>query len=72
MVNRVLKRNEEAVKVLDHALQLNPKLSVAYLERARAKAQAGDKAGAQLDYQKAQQMGVKLEAMDGQLMGGGQ
>ncbi|MBC7778291.1 MAG: tetratricopeptide repeat protein [Phycisphaerae bacterium] len=70
MVNRVIKRNEEAVKALDRALQINPKLNIAYLERARAKAQAGDKAGAQQDYQKAQQMGLKLEAMDTELMGG--
>jgi tetratricopeptide (TPR) repeat protein len=68
MVQRVLKRNEDAVQSLDQALKLNPKLGIGYLERARAKAQAGNKNGAQLDYQKAQQMGVKLEAMDQQLM----
>jgi tetratricopeptide (TPR) repeat protein len=70
MVQRVMKRNEDAIKSLDRALQLNPKLSIAYLERARAKAQAGNKAGAQQDYQKAQQMGTKMEAMDNQLLEG--
>jgi len=70
MVQRVMKRNEDAIKSLDRALQINPQLNIAYLERARAKAQAGNKAAAQLDYQKAQQMGLKLEALDQQLMGG--
>jgi tetratricopeptide (TPR) repeat protein len=70
MVQRVMKRNEESVKSLDRAIQLNPKLGVAYLERARAKAQGGNIAGAQQDYQKAQQMGARLEAMDQQLTGG--
>ena len=68
MVQRVLKKNQDAVKSLDRALQLNPQLNIAYLERARAKAQAGNKPAAQQDYQKAQQMGVKLEPMDQQLM----
>lgn len=68
MVQRVMKRNEDAVKSLDRAIQLNPKLGIAYQERARAKAQGGNKAGAQQDYQKAQQLGVKPEAMDQQLM----
>jgi len=70
MVQRVMKRNEDAIKSLDRALQINPNLNIAYLERARAKAQAGNKASAQQDYQKAQQMGLKLEALDQQLMGG--
>ncbi len=70
MVQRVMKRNEDAIKSLDRALQINPNLNIAYLERARAKAQAGNKAGAQQDYQKAQQMGLKLEAMDQGLMSG--
>lgn len=70
MVQRVMKRNEDAIKSLDRALQINPQLNIAYLERARAKAQAGNKAAAQQDYQKAQQMGLKLEALDQQLMGG--
>lgn len=70
MVQRMMKRNEDAVKSLDRAIQLNPKLGIAYLERARAKAQAGNRAGAQQDYQKAQQMGVKLEPMDIQLRDG--
>lgn len=71
MVQRVMKRNDDAVKSLDRALQLNPKLAIAYLERARAKAQGGNQAAAQQDYQKAQQMGIKMESMDIQLMSGG-
>lgn len=71
MVQRVLNRNEDAIKSLDHALQINPKLAIAYLERARAKAQGGNKTGAQQDYQKAQQMGIKMEALDQKLMSGG-
>ena len=68
MVQRLMKRNEDAVKSLDRALQLNPKLDIAYIERARAKAQAGNLSGARQDYPKAQQMGLKLEPMDQQLM----
>ncbi|MFN0035134.1 MAG: tetratricopeptide repeat protein [Saprospiraceae bacterium] len=64
MVQRVLKRNEEAVRSLDRAIQLNPTLGIAYIERARAKAQSGNQASARQDYQKAQQMGVALEPMD--------
>jgi tetratricopeptide (TPR) repeat protein len=69
MVQRAMKRNEDAIKSLDRALQINPKLGIAYLERARAKAQAGDLTNAQQDYQKAQQLGVKMENLDNQLMG---
>lgn len=69
MVQRVMKRNEGAIKSLDRALQLNPNLGIAYLERARSKAQAGDLSAAQQDYQKAQQLGARMEAMDQQLMG---
>ena len=68
MVQRVMKRNEDAVASLDRAIQLNPKLAIAYLERARAKAQGGNKAAAQQDYQKARQMGIVLEPLDQQLM----
>ncbi|MDX1911866.1 MAG: tetratricopeptide repeat protein, partial [Saprospiraceae bacterium] len=69
MVQRVIKRNEDAVKSLDRAIQLKPGLSIAWRERARAKAQAGDKAGAQADYQRAAQLGSPMEAFDQQLMG---
>ncbi|MFN0213927.1 MAG: tetratricopeptide repeat protein, partial [Saprospiraceae bacterium] len=72
MVQRVMKRNEDAIKSLDRALQINPKLNIAYLERARAKAQAGDKAGSEQDYQKALQLGAKLDQMDAGLRGGGE
>ncbi len=70
MVQRVMKRHGDAVKSLDRALQLNPKLGIAYLERARSKALGGNLSGAQQDYQKAQQMGVKLEPMDEKLKNG--
>ncbi len=72
MVLRVLKRDEEAIKSLNQALKLNPQLAIAYLERARAQAQGGNLAAAQQDYQKAQQMGIKLEAMDEKLKSGEQ
>lgn len=68
MIQRGLNRNQEAIESLNKAIQLNPKINVAYLERARAYAQSGNKAAAQQDYQRAQQMGVKLEAMDQQLL----
>ena len=70
MVQRVMKRHGDAVKSLDRALQLNPKLGIAYLGRARSKALGGNLSGAQQDYQKAQQMGVKLEPMDEKLKNG--
>lgn len=71
MIQRSMNRNEEAIKALDQALKLNPNFTVAYIERARAKAQAGNKAAAQADYQKAQQLGARMEAFDQQLMSGG-
>jgi tetratricopeptide (TPR) repeat protein len=71
MVQRVIKRNADAIKSLDRAIQLKPGLSIAWRERARAKAQAGDKAGAQADYQRAAQLGSPMEASDQQLMSGG-
>jgi len=68
MVLRSMNRNEEAIESLNKAIQLTPKLSVAYIERARAYAQSGNKAAAQKDYQQAQKAGIKLEAMDQMLM----
>lgn len=70
MVQRVLKRNNESIQSLDKALKINPQLAIAYLERARAKAQAGNRSGAKQDYQNAQKMGIKLEPMDEQLLKG--
>jgi protein O-mannosyl-transferase len=70
MIQRSLNRNEEALQSLDQAIRLSPNFAVAYIERARAKAQSGNKSGAQGDYQKAQQLGAKLDGFDQQLMRG--
>lgn len=72
MILRSLNRNDEAIKSLDSALRLNPNMGIAYIERARAKAQGGNKSAAQSDYQKAQQLGVKTDGFDQKLMNGGQ
>jgi tetratricopeptide (TPR) repeat protein len=72
LVERSLKRYNDAIKSLDQAIKLNPKLGLAYLERARSKALSGNLGGAQQDYQKAQQLGQNLMPMDQQWMGGGQ
>jgi len=68
MIQRSMQRNDQAIQSLGKAIQLNPRIGVAYLERARAYAQSGKLAEAKTDYQRAQQMGVKLEAMDQQLL----
>ncbi|MBL7783901.1 MAG: tetratricopeptide repeat protein [Saprospiraceae bacterium] len=68
MIQRSMKHNQEAIQALTKAIQLNPNIAVAYLERARAYAQSGNKTAAQQDYQRAQQMGVKLEGMDMQFL----
>jgi tetratricopeptide (TPR) repeat protein len=68
MIQRSMNRNQEAIQSLTKAIQLNPRIGVAYIERARAQAQSGNKGAAQKDYQRAQQMGVKLEAMDQQFL----
>lgn len=68
MLQRSMNRNNEAIQALDQAIRLNPNLGIAYLERARAKAQSGNKAAAQQDYQRAQQMGLKTNELDQKLM----
>ena len=68
MLRRSLGKNVDAVTDLNRAIQLNPGLGIAYLERARAKAQLGDKVGAQQDYQLAAQHGRQMEAFDQNLM----
>ncbi|MFN0215068.1 MAG: tetratricopeptide repeat protein [Saprospiraceae bacterium] len=70
MMQRSLKKHLLAVKSLDNALKLNPKLNLAYLERARSKAGIGNYTGARQDYQKAQQLGVSLEPADIEAMKG--
>jgi len=68
MIQRAMGKNEDAIRRLNNALKYNPNLGIAYLERARANAQAGNKAAAQQDYQKAQNAGFKMDQMDIQLM----
>jgi tetratricopeptide (TPR) repeat protein len=72
MILRSLNRSDEAIKSLNQAIRLNPNFGIAYLERARAAAQAGNKAAAQSDYQRAKQLGVKTNELDQRLMSGGQ
>lgn len=72
MVQRVIKKNDDAIKSLDRALQLNPKMGIAYLERARAKAQKGDFASAKIDYKQAQQLGAQIDKLDEQYINAGQ
>ncbi|MBC7774931.1 MAG: tetratricopeptide repeat protein [Phycisphaerae bacterium] len=64
MMQRTLKHYLHAVKSLENALTLNPKFGLAFLERARTKAGMGNYTEARQDYQKAQQLGVKLEPAD--------
>lgn len=68
MIQRAMGKNDDSIRRLNNAIKYNPNLGLAYLERARAQAQAGNKAGAQQDYQRAQQMGLKLEAMDAKML----
>jgi len=70
MIQRSMNKNEAAIKSLDQAIRLKPNFGVAFLERARAKAQSGNKAAAQQDYQRAQQMGMKTGELDQRLMQG--
>lgn len=69
MLHRVLDNPKKAIEDLDHAIALNPNLGIAYLERARAYANSGDKAAAQLDFERAAQFGIKMEPWDVEAMG---
>ena len=69
MLLRSMNRSDEALTALNNAIKYNPKLAVAYLERARANAQKGNKQAAGQDYQRAQGMGIKLNELDQRLMG---
>lgn len=71
MILRSKGQNQEAIERLTKALQIKPGLGVAHLERARAYMQLGDKASAQQDYQRAQQLGVKMGEFDQRLQAGG-
>jgi len=68
MLQRSTKRYLFAIKSLDNALKLNPKFGLAFLERARTQAGMGNYAEARQDYQRAQQLGVKLEPADLQVI----
>jgi len=67
MLQRTLTRYLEAEKSLNNAIRLNPNLGLAYLERARARTALGNPASI-TDYQKAIQLGVRLEPIDQQMM----
>jgi tetratricopeptide (TPR) repeat protein len=69
MLLRSMNRSAEAIPCLDNAIRLKPDMGIAYMERARAKAQNGDKAGAQQDYQRAARLGMKTNELDQRLMG---
>lgn len=68
MIQRTLNKNQEALQALNQAIRLNSNFGLAYRERARVQAQSGNKAAAQQDYQRAQQMGVPMEPDDSKLM----
>jgi tetratricopeptide (TPR) repeat protein len=72
MILRSKGRNQEAIDRLTRAIQLKPGLGIAYLERARAYMQAGNRAAAQPDYQRAQQLGASKGEFDMRLESGGQ
>lgn len=68
MLKRSLGQYQEAIYDLSNAIRYKPNFDVAYLERARAQIQSGNKAAAQQDYQRAQQLGVKLSPKDVEMM----
>ncbi len=72
MILRAKGQNQESIDRLTRAIQLKPTLGVAYLERARAYMQMGNRAAAQQDYQRAQQMGYGKNEFDARLESGGQ
>lgn len=69
MLLRSMNRSAEAIPCLDNAIRLKPDMGIAYIERARARAQNGDKAGASQDYQRAARLGMKTSEFDQRLMG---
>jgi tetratricopeptide (TPR) repeat protein len=68
VLQRTLGQNQEAIRSLTAAIELNPEYALAFRERARAYAQSGNKAAATQDYQRAGQLGAKMEALDTQIM----
>ena len=69
MIQRSLGQSQNAVNSLTQAIRFEPNFGLAYRERARAQAQLGNQAAAQQDYQRAQQLGLRMEPQDVQLMG---
>jgi len=70
MILRAKGNNQEAIRRLSNAIRLDPGLGIAYVERARAYVQANDKTSARQDYQRAQQLGVRLMDADVKMMNG--
>lgn len=64
MILRAKGKNDEAIERLSRAIQLDPGMGIAFVERARAYIQANNKMAARQDYQRAQQMGIKLTEAD--------
>jgi len=70
MLQRSLNRGPEAIGSLTKAIDLNPQFGLAYMERARAHSQAGNKDLARSDYQKAQQLRMPFTQEDKDAMMG--
>ncbi|MEP7196414.1 MAG: tetratricopeptide repeat protein [Saprospiraceae bacterium] len=60
--SRAVSRPAEAIHYYDEAIRLNPKFGLAYLERGRTYQGLGNVAAANADFQKAQQLGEKLDS----------
>lgn len=69
MLLRTQNKNAESIESLTRCLRLKPDYGLAYLERARAYAQSGNKVAAQQDYQRARELKMQTTAFDAQLMG---
>ncbi|GAB4490138.1 MAG: tetratricopeptide repeat protein [Saprospiraceae bacterium] len=67
MILRSKGKSQEAIERLTRAIQIKPNLGIAYLERARAYMQTGNRAAAQADYQRAQQFGAGKSELDARL-----
>lgn len=68
MLRRVKSQFNDSKADLDRAIQIRPDFGLAYLERARVQGLNGNKAGAQIDYQRAAQYGQPMQEMDRQIM----
>jgi tetratricopeptide (TPR) repeat protein len=68
MLRRVKSQFDDSKADLDKAIQIKPDFGLAYLERARVQGLSGNKAGAQIDYQRAAQYGQPMQEMDRQIM----